>query len=94
MGLGYVKRVTHDYYRHGTATLIAALNVLDGSVISQCKLRHRHQEFLAFLNHLDRNLPADLEVHLIADNYTTHKHVWIRAWLPRHPRYHIHYIPT
>jgi transposase len=94
MGLGYVEGVTHDYYRHGTTTLFAALNVLDGSVISQCKPRHRHQEFLAFLNHVDRNLPADLDVHLIADNYATHKHARVKAWLARHPRYHIHYTPT
>jgi putative transposase len=94
MGLGYVEGVTHDYYRHGTTTLFAALNVLDGSVVSQCKPRHRHQEFLAFLSHLDRNLPADLEVHLIADNYATHKHPKVKAWLARRPRYHIHYTPT
>jgi transcriptional regulator with XRE-family HTH domain len=69
MGLGYVEGVTHDYYRHGTTTLFAALNVLDGSVISQCKPRHRHQEFMGFLNHLERQVPALLEVHLVADNY-------------------------
>ena len=94
MGLGYVEGVTHDYYRHGTTTLFAALNVLDGSVISQCKPRHRHQEFLAFLNHLDRNVPPGLELHLIADNYATHKHPKVKAWLARRPRYHIHYTPT
>ena len=94
MGLGYVEGVTHDYFRHGTTTLFAALNVLDGSVITQCKPRHRHQEFLSFLNHLDHNVPAELEVHLIADNYATHKHPRVKAWLARHPRYHIHYTPT
>ncbi len=94
MGLGYLEGVTHDYYRHGTTTLFAALNVLDGSVITQCKPRHRHQEFLSFLNHLDRNVPAGLEIHLIADNYATHKHPRVKAWLARHPRYHIHYTPT
>src|ERR1700726_701951 len=94
MGLGYVEGVTHDYFRHGTTTLFAALNVLDGSVITQCKPRHRHQEFLSFLNHLDHNVPAQLEVHLIADNYATHKHPRVKAWLARHPRYHIHYTPT
>ena len=94
MGLGYVEGVTHDYFRHGTTTLFAALNVLDGSVISQCKPRHRHQEFLAFLNHLDRGIPAELQVHLIADNYGTHKHPKVKAWLARWPRYHIHYTPT
>jgi putative transposase len=86
LGLGYVEGVTHDYYRHGTTTLFAALNVLDGSVITQCKPRHRHQEFLAFLNHLDRNVPVELDVHLIADNYATHKHPRVKAWLARHPR--------
>ena len=94
MGLGYLEGVTHDYYRHGTTTLFAALNVLDGSVITQCKPRHRHQEFLSFLNHLDRNVPVELQVHLIADNYATHKHPRVRAWLARHRRYHIHYTPT
>jgi transposase len=94
MGLGYVEGVTHDYYRQGTTTLFAALDVLDGSVITQCKPRHRHQEFLAFLHHLDRNVPAGLEIHLIADNYRTHKHPRVKAWLARHPRYHLHYTPT
>ena len=94
MGLGYLEGVTHDYFRHGTTTLFAALNVLDGSVITQCKPRHRHQEFLAFLNHLDRNVPAGREVHLIADNYATHKHPRVKAWLSRQPRFHIHYTPT
>ena len=94
LGLGYVEGVTHDYFRHGTTTLFAALNVLDGSVITQCKPRHRHQEFLAFLQHLDRNIPADLEVHLVVDNYATHKHAKIKAWLARHPRYHLHFTPT
>src|SRR5712692_7774165 len=94
IGLGYVERVTHDYYRHGTTTLFAALNVLDGSVIAQCKPRHRHQEFIGFLNHLDRQVPADLEVHLIADNYATHKHPKVKAWLARHRRFHLHHTPT
>lgn len=86
--------MTHDYYRHGTTTLFAALNVLDGHVITQCKPRHRHQEFLAFLNHLDRSIPAGLELHLIADNYATHKHPRVKAWLARHRRFHLHYTPT
>jgi transposase len=94
MGLGYIEGVTHDYYRHGTTTLFAALDVLDGKVITQCKPRHRHQEFLSFLNHLDRNIPAGLAIHLIADNYGTHKHPKVKAWLARRPRYHIHYTPT
>jgi transposase len=94
MGLGYLEGVTHDYYRHGTTTLFAALNVLDGSVISQCKPRHRHQEFIGFLQHLDQQVPAGLEVHLVADNYATHKHPRVKAWLARHPHFHIHYTPT
>jgi transposase/AraC-like DNA-binding protein len=94
IGLGYLEGVTHDYFRHGTTTLFAALNVLDGAVIAQCKPRHRHQEFLAFLNHLDHNVPATLDVHLIADNYATHKHPRVKAWLARHPRYHLHFTPT
>jgi transposase len=94
MGLGYVEGVTHDYYRHGTTTLFAALDVLDGKVITQCKPRHRHQEFLGFLKHLDLSIPPELEVHLIADNYGTHKHPKVKAWLARHPRYHLHYTPT
>src|SRR5215472_13918474 len=94
MGLGYLEGVTHDYFRHGTTTLFAALNVLDGSVITQCKPRHRHQEFLGFLKHLDASIPPGLEVHLIADNYGTHKHPKVKAWLATHPRYHLHYTPT
>ena len=93
MGLGYVEGVTHDYFRHGTTTLFAALNIVDGGIISQCKPRHRHQEFLSFLQHLDANVPADLELHLIADNYATHKHPKVKAWLARHPRYRIHSHP-
>ncbi|MGH7778241.1 MAG: IS630 family transposase, partial [Candidatus Binataceae bacterium] len=94
MGLGYVEGVTHDYYRHGTTTLFAALDVLDGKVVTQCKPRHRHQEFLGFLRHLDASIPARLEVHLIADNYGTHKHPKVKAWLASHRRYHMHYTPT
>src|SRR5216683_6539316 len=94
MGLGYVEGVTHDYYRHGTTTLFAAFDVASGTVITQCKPRHRHQEFLAFLRHLDANMPADLELHLIADNYATHKHPKVRAWLASHPRFHLHFTPT
>jgi len=94
MGLGYLEGVTHDYYRHGTTTLFAALDVLDGKVLTQCKPRHRHQEFLGFLNHLDHHVPPRLDLHLIADNYGTHKHAKVKAWLARHQRYHIHYTPT
>ena len=94
MGLGYVEGVTHDYVRHGTTTLFAALDIATGQVIAQCKKRHRHQEFLAFLRHIDANVPEPFDVHLIADNYATHKHPKVRAWLARRPRYHIHYTPT
>ena len=84
----------HDYVRHGTTTLFAALDIATGQVITQCKKRHRHQEFLAFLRHIDANVPEPFDVHLIADNYATHKHPKVRAWLARRPRYHIHYTPT
>jgi transposase len=94
MGLGYAEGVTHDYFRHGTVTLFAALDIITGGVISQCKPRHRHQEFLSFLKHLDGNTPADLDLHLIADNYGTHKHPQVKAWLVRHPRFHLHFTPT
>lgn len=94
MGLGYVEGVTHDYRRHGTTTLFAALDVATGEVLSQCKKRHRHQEFLSFLRHLDGNVPEDLDIHLIVDNYATHKHARIKRWLASRPRYHVHYTPT
>jgi putative transposase len=94
MGLGYVEGVTHDYVRHGTTTLFAALDIATGSVFTECKPRHRHQEFLSFLRRLDDAIPADLEVHLIVDNYATHKHPKVRTWLARRTRYQIHYTPT
>ncbi len=94
LGLGYVEGVTHDYYRHGATTRFAALDTLDGKVIALCKPRHRHQEFLALLNHLDRRVPGGLDIHLVADNYGTHKHPRVKAWPARRPRYHIHYTPT
>ena len=94
MGLGYVEGVTHNYVRHGSTTLFAALDVATGAVLAQCKRRHRHQEFLAFLRHIDANVPAPLDIHLIVDNYATHKHPKVKAWLARRPRYHLHYTPT
>lgn len=94
MGLGYVEGITHDYIRHGTTTLFAALDVANGSIISQCKPRHRHQEFLSFLRHIEANVPEHLDVHLICDNYGTHKHAKVRAWLTRRPRFHLHFTPT
>ena len=94
LGPGYVEGVTHDYIRHGTTTLFAALDVATGRVISQCRKRHRHQEFLAFLRYIDRHFPADLDVHLSVDNYVTHKHAKVKAWLAKRPRYQVHYTPT
>ena len=86
--------MTHDYKRHGTTTLFAALSVLDGTVISDCMNRHRHQEWLRFLRRIDRETPAGKQIHLIVDNYATHKHPAVRRWLKRHPRFHMHFTPT
>jgi len=94
MGLGYVEGVTHQYVRHGTLTLFAALDLATGAVIAQCKKRHRHQEFLQFLKHIEANVPKKLDIHLVVDNYATHKHAKVRNWLAARPRYHIHYTPT
>jgi putative transposase len=94
MGFGYVEGVTHDYKRHGTTTLFAALDVLSGTVLTDCKPRHRHQEFLAFLRSIEAAVPSGLDVHLIVDNYTTHKHAKVKAWLAKRPRWHLHFIPT
>jgi putative transposase len=94
MGLGYVEGITHQYRRHGTLTLFAALDLATGQVITQCKKRHRHQEFLAFLKHIDSNVPESCDIHLVVDNYATHKHTKVRNWLAKRPRYHIHYTPT
>ena len=94
LGLGYVEGVTHDYKRHGTTTLFAALDTATGEVLTQCKPRHRHQEFLQFLHHIEDNVPHDLDVHLIVDNYSTHKHAKVKKWLTRRPRFHLHYTPT
>jgi len=94
IGLGYVEGVTHDYIRHGTTTLFAALDIATGQVLTRCKRRHRHQEYLDFLKHVDANVPQDLDIHLVVDNYSTHKHSRIKRWLAAHPRYQIHYTPT
>ena len=94
MGLGYVEGVTHDYERHGTTTLFAALDVATGQVITQCKARHRHQEYLAFLRRVEENVPTKLNIHLVVDNYATHKHPQVNRWLARHPRWTVHYTPT
>ena len=94
MGLGYVEGITHQYVRHGTLTLFAALDLASGKVLTQCKKRHRHQEFLQFLKHIDANVPQNLDIHLVVDNYATHKHAKVRNWLASRPRYHVHYTPT
>lgn len=94
LGLGYAEGVTHGYIRHGTTTLFAALDISTGEVLTQCKQRHRHQEFLRFLEHIDASVPATLDVHLVLDNYATHKHPTVRAWLVARPRYHVHFTPT
>ena len=94
LGLGYVEGVTHDYKRHGTTTLFAALNIETGEVMGQCKPRHRHQEFLQFLRHIEAQVPADLDLHLVVDNYATHKHAKVTQWLARHPRLQLHFTPT
>ena len=91
---GRAGTMPHDDQRHGTTTLFAALNVLDGTVIGSCHARHRHQECRNFLNVLDADTPADIDVHAIVDNYATHKHPAIQRWLQRHPRFHLHCIPT
>jgi transposase len=94
MKKGRAGTMTHDYKRHGTTTLFAALNVLTGEVIGQCLPRHRHDEFLVFLKKLDKETPSDLDLHLIVDNYGTHKHPEVEQWLAAHPRVHMHFTPT
>lgn len=86
--------MTHDYKRNGTTTLFAALSMLDGKVIGDCMPRHRHQEWIKFLTLIEDQTPAGLDLHLIVDNYNTHKHPKVKKWLKRHPRFHIHFIPT
>jgi transposase len=91
---GQVERRTHDYRRHGTTTLFAALDVKTGEVIGQCHRRHRSQEFLRFLRRIDGAVPAELDVHLIVDNYGTHKTAAVQRWFAQHPRFHVHFTPT
>src|SRR5216684_933617 len=94
IGLGYVEGVTHDYLRHGTTTLFAALDTAKGTVLTQCRKRHRHQEYLDFLRQIEKNVPSELDVHVIVDNYGTHKHPRVKRWLAQRPRFHMHFTPT
>lgn len=94
LGIGHIRTRTHDFVRHGTVTLFAALSYLDGKIISRIAARHDHAEWLKFLKHIDRDTPRGLDLHLIADNYGTHKHAAVKQWLAKHPRFHIHFVPT
>ena len=94
MGLGYVEGTTHDYVRHGTTTLFAALDIATGQVLARCHRRHRHQEYLEFLRHIEANVPPALNIHLVVDNYATHKHPKVKRWIAAHCRYQVHYTPT
>ena len=91
---GRAGTMTHDYKRHGTTTLFAALDIATGEVLHECMPRHRHQEFLRFLRKIERSVPVELDIHVILDNYATHKHATVRAWLAKHPRVHFHFTPT
>ena len=94
LGIGHIRTRTHDYIRHGTVTLFAALNYLDGKLIGRTEKKHTHVEWLRFLKQIDRETPRDLDIHLIADNYCTHKHAKVKQWLKRHSRFHMHFTPT
>jgi transposase len=94
MSLGYPEQRTHDYVRHGTTSLFAALNVASGKVIGRCFRRHRAREFLHFLDTVDAAVPADQDIHLVCDNYSTHKTREVKAWFAKRPRYHAHFTPT
>jgi len=94
MKRGRCGTMTHDYHRNGTTTLFAALSMLDGKIIGDCMPRHRHQEFIRFLNKIDAETPPELDLRLIVDNYGSHKHPRVISWLRRHPRFHLHFIPT
>jgi transposase len=91
---GRCSTMTHDYKRNGTTSLFAAMNTLDGSIISQCMKRHRHVEWLKFLKHLNEQVDSEKEIHLVCDNYATHKHPKVKTWLTRHPKFHVHFTPT
>src|SRR5262245_36892089 len=94
MKKGRAETMTHDYKRHGTTTLFAALNTLDGRVLSQCRERHTHADWIAFLRLIDRKTPQEKQLHIIADNYSAHKHPKVKRWLRLHKRFHLHYTPT
>ena len=94
LGCGHINTRTHDYIRHGTLTLFAALNYLNGRIISRTAVKHTHRQWLDFLKQIETSTPVGLQLHLIADNYSTHKHPRVKAWLARHPRVHIHFTPT
>ena len=91
---GQAERRTHDYYRHGTTSLFAALDIATGKVIGRCQKQHRHQEFLRFLDQIERTVPGDKDIHLVLDNYATHKTPKVAAWFKKRPRYHLHFTPT
>lgn len=91
---GRLKTLTHDYKRNGTTTLFAAIELAEGRIIAECMPRHRHQEWIKFLKKIEAETPPDLDVHLIVDNYATHKHPKVKNWLKRHKRFHVHFIPT
>ena len=94
LGVGHIRTKTHDYKRHGTLTLFAALNYLDGKIISRTEQKHTHVEWLRFLKQIDRQSPAELAIHIIADNYSAHKHPKVKEWLKRHSRFVMHFTPT
>lgn len=94
LGIGHIQTKTHDYYRHGTTTLFAALNYLDGKIISRTEERHRHIEWLRFLRQIERETPRKMDIHIVLDNYGSHKHPKVMAWLEKHPRFHLHFTPT
>lgn len=94
LGIGHIRTRTHDYIRHGTITLFAALNYLDGKIISRTAARHTHVEWLGFLKQLDQETPQALALHLLIDNYATHQHPKVKTWLQAHPRFFLHFTPT
>lgn len=94
LGVGHIKTRTHDYVCHGTVTLFAALNYLEGKLIASIEKRHRHQEWLRFLKKVNKETPAEVDIHVILDNYATHKHSKVKEWLSKHPRFHMHFTPT